>query len=65
MCVNDECIEGNGYIGYTVYKSDLCTSIYVKLAVIVMPDIAVSMVIRIRNLERDVNCNITINQSNP
>ena len=47
MCVNDECIEGNGYIGYTVNKSDLCTSIYVKLAVIVMPDIAVSMVIMI------------------
>ena len=65
MCVNDECIEGNGSIGYTVNKSDLCTSIYVKLAGIVMPDIAVSMVIRIRNLERDVNCNITINQSNP
>ena len=39
--------RGNGSIGYTVNKSDLCTSIYVKLAVIVMPDIAVSMVIMI------------------
>jgi len=65
VCVNDECIEGNGSIGYTVNKSDQCTSIYVKLAGIVMPDIAVSMVIRIRNPERDVNCNITINQCNP